>query len=535
MAAWDGPTDRRERAADRPRRGDGGRGPIRRPDTLAAEEPLEIRVGAAGPGRRRPLAVTMRTPGDDLDLAIGFLLTEGLIRSADDVLTAQLCAGDGDAEHVQRGGRGARRRTCRRRRPTRPATSTPPAPAGSAARRASTRCAPGRASPSPTTRWPCRADGARRAAGPAARRAAGLRRGPAGCTRPGSSPPTASWSCCARTSGRHNAVDKVIGWAVRERRLPLAGHVLLVSGRASFELTQKAWMAGDAAAGGGLRAEHARRGPGRRGGDDPGRLPARRDHERLHRMPPSGSRAAPDGPASPRSRPGRPGCAPARQRCPTADHRVRRQDSVQLDEGTPRRSSASTCRAIGAGGERPLQRRPRRARPARPARRRSASRRAGGGGQSGSDPAQHVGPERQCAARSPSIRSQAWSRTGTWVRSRLSQATSSSVSRRGVPPRQRARHRAAPGRPQRPVARQIAAAGAARAGRRAAPRRGRWPESHRLPGGRSAAPAPPTRPPGRGGRPRRRRWPPPRPRGRRVEERALGRAAAEGSSQRYDQ
>src|SRR5688572_10365206 len=63
-----------------------------RPDTLAAEEPLEIRVGPAG-GRRPPLAVTMRTPGDDVDLAIGFLVTEGIIATAADVVTAQLCAG----------------------------------------------------------------------------------------------------------------------------------------------------------------------------------------------------------------------------------------------------------------------------------------------------------------------------------------------------------------------------------------------------------------------------------------------------------
>ncbi|KWX09094.1 hypothetical protein TR74_11650, partial [Carbonactinospora thermoautotrophica] len=52
---------------------------VARPDTLVAEEPLEIRVAG------RPLAVTMRTPGDDFDLVFGFLATEGVITSADDV------------------------------------------------------------------------------------------------------------------------------------------------------------------------------------------------------------------------------------------------------------------------------------------------------------------------------------------------------------------------------------------------------------------------------------------------------------------
>src|SRR5262245_26916353 len=67
---------------------DGGRH-VHRPDTLVVEEPLEIRVGGA------PLAVTMRTPGDDVDLVHGFLLTEGVIRVAGDVTAARYCAGTG--------------------------------------------------------------------------------------------------------------------------------------------------------------------------------------------------------------------------------------------------------------------------------------------------------------------------------------------------------------------------------------------------------------------------------------------------------
>src|SRR3979490_45970 len=89
---------------------------VARPETLVVEEPLEIRVNGA------PVTVTMRTPGSDIELAQGFLLTEGVIAHREDVLTVRYCCGGGGwrarggwRQHVQRSRRdtGARRQTAR--------------------------------------------------------------------------------------------------------------------------------------------------------------------------------------------------------------------------------------------------------------------------------------------------------------------------------------------------------------------------------------------------------------------------------------
>jgi FdhD protein len=214
----------------------------RGPDTLAAEEPLEIRVGPPGPARRRPLAVTMRTPGDDLDLAIGFLLTEGIIGETGDVLTARLCAGAETpntynvvdvslAPHV-------------------------PPPATDPTRNFYTTSSCGVCGKASidavrtSSRFPVAEDPLAVAAATLATLPDRLRAAQrvfdttGGLHAAGLFTLAGDLVALREDVGRHNAVDKVIGWAVRERRLPLRGHLLLVSGRASFELTQKASMAG---------------------------------------------------------------------------------------------------------------------------------------------------------------------------------------------------------------------------------------------------------------------------------------------------
>ena len=210
-----------------------------REDLLAAEEPLEIRVGGTS------LAITMRTPGDDFDLAAGFLVSEGVIARGDDFATARYCAGATD-EGLN---------TYNVLDVTLAAGVAPPDPSLERAFFTTSSCGLcGKASiDAVRTRSaysaasdPLRLDAALLVTFPDR-----LRERQAVFEKTGGLHAAALFD--GRTGellvlredvGRHNAVDKVIGWAVKENLLPLRGTVLMVSGRASFELTQKASMAG---------------------------------------------------------------------------------------------------------------------------------------------------------------------------------------------------------------------------------------------------------------------------------------------------
>lgn len=210
----------------------------RRPDVLTAEEPMEIRVDG------RPLAVTMRTPGDDFDLAVGFLVGEGVLRSADDVVTARYCAGatdDGGNTYnvvdVQLApGVTAPDPSLERAFYTTSSCGVCGKSSLEAVRTASAWSVaddPLRVSPAVLATLPDRL----RAAQPVFARTGGLHAA-------GLFAADGELVTVREDVGRHNAVDKVVGDALRNGRLPLRGKILVVSGRASFELVQKAVMAG---------------------------------------------------------------------------------------------------------------------------------------------------------------------------------------------------------------------------------------------------------------------------------------------------
>jgi FdhD protein len=207
-----------------------------RADTLVVEEPLEIRLGG------RALAITMRTPGDDFALAAGFLVSEGVLAGAKELAGISYCTGDG--------------------------------PEGNEYNVVNVRLAPGVPLPDislernvytssscglcgkasldavrTASRWPAPQGEPVKAATLAALPER-LRAAQRVFDRTGGLHAAALFTAdgelidVREDVGRHNAVDKLVGHALQQNRLPLSGTVLMVSGRASFELAQKAVMAG---------------------------------------------------------------------------------------------------------------------------------------------------------------------------------------------------------------------------------------------------------------------------------------------------
>jgi FdhD protein len=208
-----------------------------RSDRLATEEPMEIRAG--GPGQDPiSIAVTMRTPGNDFELAAGFLYTEGLIRSRDDVISVAYCelpageqqynvvtvrlAGPFDGEAIKRNfyatsscgvcGKASLEQV---RLGCGPVASGPMVPASVIAGLPET-----------------------------LRRTQRIFEETGGLHASGLFDSDGKLLSVREDVGRHNAVDKLVGEALLAGNLPLAERILMVSGRVSFEIVQKAAMAG---------------------------------------------------------------------------------------------------------------------------------------------------------------------------------------------------------------------------------------------------------------------------------------------------
>ncbi len=205
-------------------------------DTVVVEEPLEVRLGG------RPFQVTMRTPGDDIDLVHGLLYSEQVITEAAQVVLARYCAGSGPdgvntynvvdvtlGEGAVAPEPGLQRNVL---------TSSACGVCGAASIEQVTRVARFALAPTLVSGDVLlAAPELVRPHQPAFAKTGGLHAAalldPDGTVR-----------CVREDVGRHNAVDKVVGWALRQDMLPLSEAILFVSSRASFELTQKAVLAG---------------------------------------------------------------------------------------------------------------------------------------------------------------------------------------------------------------------------------------------------------------------------------------------------
>jgi len=213
----------------------------RRPDAIAVEEPLEIRVAGS------PLAVTMRTPGHDVELAAGFLVSEGVISRGDQFSRAIHCGGPGTG--------GADGNTYNVLDLTLAPGVAPPSPDIARSFYTTSSCGVcGTASIEAVEKvssYGVSSDDVRVEARDIAAFPDRLREGQKVFDKTGGLHGAALFDVATgqmlvvrEDVGRHNAVDKVVGWALLNDRLPLRGTVLQVSGRVSFELVQKAVMAG---------------------------------------------------------------------------------------------------------------------------------------------------------------------------------------------------------------------------------------------------------------------------------------------------
>ena len=213
-----------------------------RRDELATEEPLEIRI-VRGPGSEPfPLAVTMRTPGNDFELAAGFLFTEGIVASTEEISELKYCtdpAVDGPQLYnivsvVLRGGASFDPKRLQRHFY---ATSSCGVCGKASLDAVEARCAP-------VGEGPVISPGVIRALPDALRRGQALFERTGGIHAAGIFDAGGRPVVIREDVGRHNAVDKAIGEAFLNGRLPLSDKILMVSGRASFEIMQKAAMAG---------------------------------------------------------------------------------------------------------------------------------------------------------------------------------------------------------------------------------------------------------------------------------------------------
>ena len=212
-----------------------------RPDTLATEEPMEIRLLTGD--SRQTVSVTMRTPGADFELAAGFLYGEGIVTNADDIAKISYCV-DSDLDAAQqynivnvelRGGQEYDLRPLERHFYTSSACGV---------------C--GKASLEQLELRGCPVVGP----GPEVsaetlyslpeklREAQGLFEATGGLHAAALFDTEGNLVALKEDVGRHNATDKLVGWALLDRKLPLSNHIVMVSGRSSFEILQKCLTAG---------------------------------------------------------------------------------------------------------------------------------------------------------------------------------------------------------------------------------------------------------------------------------------------------